>query len=53
MGALAAELTALFQNIFGTDGANLTAIANAPGNAERNTVKIETFGGTEGEDPVE
>src|SRR5215469_12823639 len=53
MGASAAELTALFQNIFGTDGANLTAIANAPGNAERNTVKIETFGGTEGEDPVE
>ena len=53
MGASAQELTTLFESIFGTDGANLTAIAAATGNAEWATIKIEPFGGTEGEDLVE
>ena len=51
--ATAAELTTLFENIFGPRGNHLTAIANAPGTAEHSTVKVDPFGGTEGEDPVE
>src|SRR5262249_20662823 len=52
MAATAAELTLLFQNIFGANGAHLTAIANAPGTAERASVKVDPFSGTEEEDPV-
>jgi Retrotransposon gag protein len=58
--ATATELTTLFQSIFGIDGANLTNIAqqmqnhtNAAGQSERTTIKVDSFSGAEGEDPVE
>ena len=55
--ASAAELTALYQSIFGANGAHLTAITtqlqNNANAGERMTVKIESFSGAEDEDPVE
>jgi len=44
--ATAVELQAIFDNVFGTNGAHLV-------NRERTTVKVSDFSGLENEDPID
>ena len=53
MGTTTDELNAFYDQIFGTNGVQLEAIANINQNTEWAIAKVDTFSDAKGKDPVE